>query len=138
MITEVNNTTLGTMPCSLKRTGYQVQDNTGRDVIKLASENQFSVTKVAKSLGLTAYQLKTALEKAVGLAPKEFFRNYRALQARWMISDGMPLGDISRELGFRYYTHFAAEIRSYYGVPPRDLQRMISRSTDNTMRVTAA
>jgi AraC-like DNA-binding protein len=112
---------------AFKRTGYQVQDAQGRDVIKLAAEHQFSVTKVARELGMTSYQLKAALEKAVGLAPKEFFRNYRALQARWMISDGIPLGDISRMLGFRYYTHFAAEIRSYYGVPPRDLQRMLCR-----------
>jgi AraC-like DNA-binding protein len=76
---------------------------------------------------MTAYQLKAALEKAVGLAPKEFFRNYRALQARRMISEGINLGEISRELGFRYYTHFAAEMRSYYGVPPRDLQKMLHR-----------
>jgi AraC-like DNA-binding protein len=126
MITTETNTK-GTVSCAFTRTGHQVQDTTGRDIVKLASENQFSVTKVAKSLGMTAYQLKAALEKAVGLAPKEFFRNYRALQARWMIGDGLPLGDISRVLGFRYYTHFAAEIRSYYGVPPRDLKRMLSK-----------
>jgi AraC-like DNA-binding protein len=120
-------TNRGSISNTFRRSGYQIQDIAGRDVMKLATELQYSVTKVAKTLGMTAYQLKAALEKAVGLAPKEFFRNYRALQARRMISDGVPLGEISNKLGFRYYTHFAAEIRSYYGVPPRDLQRMLQK-----------
>jgi AraC-like DNA-binding protein len=127
----------GTTANAFKRTGYQVQDAAGRDIVKLAAEHQFSVTKVARCLGMTAYQLKAALEKAVGLAPKEFFRNYRALQARWMIGDGVPLGDISKELGFRYYTHFAAEIRAYYGVPPRDLQKMLRSQTPDEPTLSA-
>ncbi len=113
----------------LTRSGFQICDPEGRDVIKLALELQFSVSKVAAALGMKVFQLKAALEQVVGLGPKEFFRHYRAVQARRMISEGCSLKDISDQLGFRYYTHFAAEIRSFYGIPPRDLQKIIERQS---------
>ena len=113
----------------LTRNGFQICDPQGRDVIKLAMENQFSVSKVASALGLKVFQFKAVLEQLVGLGPKEFFRHYRAVQARRMISEGCSLKEISDLLGFRYYTHFAAEIRAFYGIAPRDLQKIIERQS---------
>ncbi len=113
----------------LTRSGFQLCDPQGRDVIKLASTHQFSVSKVAAALGLKVHQFKSALEEAVGLGPKEFFRHYRAVQARRLISEGCPLKQISDQLGFRYYTHFAAEIRSFYGIAPRTLQKIIEKQS---------
>ncbi len=113
----------------LTRSGFQLCDPKGTDVIKLACEHQFSVSKVSAALGLKVHQFKAALEQAVGLGPKEFFRHYRAVQARRLISEGCPLKQISDQLGFRYYTHFAAEIRSFYGIPPRTLQKIIERQS---------
>jgi AraC-like DNA-binding protein len=114
-------------PPGLKRQGAKLCDFQGRDVIRLAEENNFSVSKVAAELGLRAYQFKAVLETAVGMGPKEFFRHHRAVLARWMMSEGSPLRTISDKLGFRYYTHFAAEIRSFYGVPPRELQKILQK-----------
>ena len=82
-------------------------------------------------MGLKVYQFKAAIEQAVGMGPKEFFRHHRAVLARWMISEGSPLRIISDKLGFRYYTHFAAEIRTFYGVPPRELQKIIKSNSQN-------
>ena len=114
---------------SFTRSGDRVLDSQGRDVVDLAKNHRFSVSKVALILGMTIYQLKAALEKTVGIGPKEYFRNHRAVLARKMIQEGIGLMEISDQLGFRYYTHFAAEIRTYYGVSPRDLQRTITQST---------
>ena len=107
------------------RNGFHIRDNKGRDVMKLAEQEQFSVSRVAEKLGLSMHQFKAVLEKAVGMCPKEFFRHYRAVLARRMVSESWPLLDISEKLGFRYYTHFAAEIRLFYGISPRDLQRIL-------------
>ncbi len=107
------------------RKGFQVCDAKGRDVMRMAERANFSVSKVAAELELSMYQFTTAIENAVGIGPKEFFRHYRAVLARWMISECIPLQDISVKLGFRYYTHFASEIRSFYGISPRDLQRIL-------------
>ena len=109
------------------RNGYQICDPLGRDVIKLAQQHQFSVSKVAAALGMKVFQLKGALEQVVGLGPKEFFRHYRAVQARRLISEGCSLKEIADMLSFRYYTHFAAEIRAFYGISPRQLQKIIER-----------
>jgi AraC-like DNA-binding protein len=113
----------------LIRRGFQLRDPFGRDVIKLASEHQFSVSKVAAALGLKVHQFKAALEAVVGMGPKEYFRHYRAVQARQLISEGFSLKDISDRLGFRYYTHFAAEIRSFYEISPRTLQKIIEKQS---------
>ena len=98
-------------------------------MIKLAMEHQFSVKKVADAMGLKVFQFKAALERVVGLGPKDFFRHYRAVYARWMLSEGLPLKDISNLLGFRYYTHFAAEIRSFYNLSPRALKKLVESRT---------
>ena len=116
-------------PQYLTRNGFQICDPQGRDVIKLAMAHQFSVSRVAAALDLKVFQFKALLEQVVGLGPKEFFRHYRAVQARRMISEGCSLKEISDLLGFRYYTHFAAEVRSFYGISPRDLQKIIERQS---------
>ena len=113
----------------LARSGFQILDPDGRDVIKLAMEHKFSVSAVAAEMGMKVYQFKAAIEEVVGLGAKEFFRHYRAVYTRWMIIDGMALKDISKELGFRYYTHFAAEIRAFYGMSPRSLKSMVEGRT---------
>ena len=107
------------------RLGFQVFDPQGRDVMKMAEKECFSVSRVAEELGLSLHQFKALFEKTVGLGPKEFFRHFRAVKARRMISESVPLAEISEQLGFRYYTHFASEIRFFYGIPPRDLQRIV-------------
>jgi AraC-like DNA-binding protein len=117
----------------LKRQGSKLCDPMGRDIIRLAEENNFSVSKVADILGLRVYQFKAALERACGMGPKELFRHHRAVMARWMISEGSGLRLISDKLGFRYYTHFAAEIRSFYGIPPRELQRILRAKNPQEM-----
>lgn len=114
---------------SFHRVGSQIHDSFGRDVVRLAANNRFSVSKVATLLGMTIYQLKAALERAIGMGPKEYFRHYRAVWARAMMKEGVGLMEISETLGFRYYTHFAAEIRSFYGLSPRDLQKTLLEST---------
>jgi len=113
----------------LTRSGFQITDPDGREVIKLALEHQFSVSKVAEALGLKVFQFKAELERIVGLGPKEYFRHYRAVSARWLLSDGVPLREISKILGFRHYTHFAAEVRAFYKISPRELKRDIDRRT---------
>jgi AraC-like DNA-binding protein len=110
------------------RMGFQVLDKHGRDIMKIAEKELFSVSRVAEELGLTIHQFKAVFERTVGLCPKEFFRHYRAVMARRMIGESMPLLEISEKLGFRYYTHFAGEIRSFYGISPRDLQKIVHPS----------
>ncbi len=83
------------------------------------------MSKVAATLGLTVREFEGALERCVGIRPKELFRNHRAVMARRMIQEGDDLKQIAEKLGFRHYSHFAMEVKGFYGIPPVQLQTIV-------------
>lgn len=102
--------------------------------MELAQEEFFMVAKVAERLGLTVREFEGALERSVGIKPKELFRNRRALLARRQIKEGVNLRVIADKLGFRHYSHFATEMKGFYGIPPVQLQSVIrSRCFDSDL-----
>jgi len=109
----------------LIRKGERIFDEAGRDIIKLAESESYMVSTVAEILGMTVREFEGALERSVGIRPKELFRNHRAVMARRMIQEEQDLHEISEKLGFRHYSHFATEMKKYYGIPPVQLQTMI-------------
>ena len=107
------------------RNGDQVLDDEGRDVLKLAFNEGFMVNGVAEKLGLTVRDFELALDKVVGMKPKVFFRQYRAVLARRMMKEGYELHEIAEQLGFRHYSHFSTEMKGFYGIPPLRLLKMV-------------
>lgn len=112
-------------PNVLTRQGERIFDQSGRDVIQLAENEGYNVSRVAELLGLTVREFEGALERCLGIRPKELFRNYRAVAARRLIQEGVDLKEISDRLGFRHYSHFATEIKGFYGIPPVQLQTVV-------------
>jgi len=116
------------------RVGNRLLDGYGRDVMAAAEKNAFSVILTAEALGLKPFQLSMRIEAATGMSPKDYFRLHRAFLAKRYILEEEPLESISERLGFRHYTHFAAEIRAFYNCCPRDLRAIlqkISRRPEN-------
>lgn len=109
----------------LVRQGERIFDESGRDILELADEGGYSVSKVAEDLGMTVREFEGALERCVGIRPKELFRNHRAVTARRLIQEDMDLKEISERLGFRHYSHFASEMKGFYGIPPVQLQSVV-------------
>lgn len=112
-----------------QRVGNRLLDGYGRDVMATAKKHGYSVILTAAALGLKPFQLKKRIESVTGLAPKDYFRIHRASLAKCMMLEGMPLEAISEDLGFRHYTHFAAEVRAFYGCCPRNLRTIFARLT---------
>lgn len=109
----------------LVREGERIFDSQGRDIIELSAENGYNVSRVAEILGLTVREFEGALDRCVGIRPKELFRNHRAVTARRMIQEGEDLKVVSERLGFRHYSHFATEMKGYYGIPPVQLESIV-------------
>lgn len=107
------------------RNGDHVIDREGRDVLEIAHDEGFMVNGVAERFGMTVRDFEVALDRAVGMKPKNFFRQYRAVLARRMIQEGQNLHDIAEDLGFRHYSHFSTEMKGFYGIPPLKLQKVI-------------
>ena len=112
---------------SLRREGQRYLCPDGRDLLEIAEEEAFSVSGVAEALGLTNRQLDYAVERASGLRPKDLFRRHRMLLARRMVAEGFSLQVIAQNLGFKHYTHFASEVKSYFDLPPRQFQKSVRK-----------
>jgi AraC-like DNA-binding protein len=112
-----------------RRVGNRLLDGYGRDVMAIALQHGYSVVLTSAALGLKPFQLKRRVEAVIGLAPKDYFRLHRACLAKCMMLEGLPLEAISDALGFRHYTHFAAEVRAFFGCCPRDLRAIFARLT---------
>ena len=112
-------------PFRILREGQRFRCPDGQDLLDLAEAEGFSVSGVAESLGLTNRQLEYAVERISGLRPKELFRRHRMLLARRLVAEGFSLQIVAQRLGFKHYTHFAAEVKSYFDLPPRQFQKSL-------------
>ena len=112
-------------PFKLTRQGQRFLCPDGQDLLDLAEAEGFSVSGVAEALQLTNRQLEYAVERAAGLRPKELFRRHRMLLARRLVAEGFSLQVIAQRLGFKHYTHFASEVKSYFDLPPRQFQKSV-------------
>lgn len=109
----------------LERRGQRYLAPNGLDLLELAENEGFSVSGVAEALHLTNRQLEYAVERVSGLRPKELFRRHRMLLARRLVAEGYSLQVIAQRLGFKHYTHFASEVKSFFDLPPRQFQKSI-------------
>lgn len=119
-------------PFRITREGQRFVCPDGRDLYELAEAEGFSVSGVAESLQLSNRQLEYAVERASGLRPKELFRRHRMLLARRLVAEGFSLQVIAQRLGFKHYTHFASEVKSYFDLPPRKFQATIRALSPQT------
>jgi len=112
-------------PTPFHRQGARILDKSGVNLLQLAEQNNFNVKRVAEILGFTVIQLQRHVESAVGLKPKDLFCNHRALLAKRMISEGTNLHDPSERLGYLYYSHFCTDVKKFFGISPKQLERKL-------------
>jgi len=116
----------------LERRGQHFLCPNGKNLLDLAEDKAFSVSGVAEELGLTNRQLEYAVERVAGLRPKELFRRHRMLLARRLVAEGYSLQVIAQRLGFKHYTHFASEVKSFFDLPPRQFQKSVREMCPET------
>lgn len=120
------------MTFKLERRGQHFLCPNGKNLLDLAEDKAFSVSGVAEELGLTNRQLEYAVERVAGLRPKELFRRHRMLLARRLVAEGFSLQVIAQRLGFKHYTHFASEVKSFFDLPPRQFQKSVREMCPET------
>lgn len=63
--------------------------------------------------------------KQVGLSPRLYLRQLRALKARYLLLQGKPLAEVAHALHFADQAHFSRVFKSVFGVSPGKLQRVM-------------
>lgn len=91
----------------------------GRDLPKA------DVTALAQRWGMHRTTLSKQFARRYGLPPDTWLRNWRAVKAKSLIMDGMPLADVAAATGFADQAHLTRVFKRIHGAPPGALQRSL-------------
>lgn len=80
---------------------------------------------VTENAGYSRWYAIRTFQKQVGLAPRAYLRQLRALKARHLLQKGHALADVAQMLHFSDQAHFSRVFKSVFGVPPGALQRLM-------------
>ncbi|MCP5053794.1 MAG: helix-turn-helix transcriptional regulator [bacterium] len=79
----------------------------------------FSVSKLAHCFEIDRFKLSRWFKKEIGMTPDEFLQREKMSRAVFLLIDrGMPVKDVSREIGFCTSDYFIRVFRDYFGVVP--------------------
>lgn len=81
------------------------------------------VSTLARRWGMHRTTLSKRFARRYGLPPETWLRNWRAVQAKRLIRDGMPLADVAAATGFADQAHLTRVFKRIHGVPPGALRR---------------
>ncbi len=89
-----------------------------------AHEVKYSVKALAKVYGVSVRVLERLFLAAAGDSPRRLLKRLRMQRAIELLRDGSNVNETADGLGYRYATHFSAEFKQVYGVPPRHHARI--------------
>ncbi len=84
----------------------------------LARESRFRVDEMCRMLQISDRHLYRVFMKSLGLAPKDWLRRQRMVEARFLLRDGAAVKQAAIELGFSHPKDFTREFRSCYELTP--------------------
>ncbi|MEM7802079.1 MAG: AraC family transcriptional regulator [Chloroflexota bacterium] len=89
--------------------------------------SRVSLTELADHVGLSTYYYLRIFRKEVGLPPYTYLQNFRIRQAQALIKGGMPLVEVSAEVGLSNQSHLTRLFKRYLGVTPGQYASQIRR-----------
>ncbi len=95
-----------------------------RDMILAAPEAPYTLTGLARSVGIGVSVLKEHFVRAFDQTVFGFLRDLRLDRAyRGLLDDGWTVAQAAFHAGYRHPTNFATAFRRRFGTAPRDLRR---------------
>lgn len=83
-------------------------------------QNDITVEEIAENCGLNRSYFGKIFKEMVGSTPQAFLLNYRMTKAAELLKlTNMPVGDISKAVGYDNPLHFSRAFKNVYGVSPR-------------------
>ena len=87
-------------------------------VADLARESRFRVDEMCRMLQISDRHLYRVFMQSIGLAPKDWLRRQRMVEARFLLRDGAAIKEAAIELGFSHPKDFTREFRTCYHLTP--------------------
>jgi AraC-like DNA-binding protein len=84
----------------------------------LARESRFRVDEMCRMLQISDRHLYRVFMQSISLAPKDWLRRQRMVEARFLLRDGAAIKEAAIELGFSHPKDFTREFRTCYNLTP--------------------
>lgn len=84
-------------------------------------QNDISVEDIAQNCGLNRSYFGKIFREMVGDTPQAFLLHYRMTKAAELLKlTALPIGDISKAVGYENPLHFSRAFKNIYGISPRE------------------
>lgn len=115
------------------RSGTPKSSHPLQDALHLSWKHAIDLGEVEKNTKYSRWHAIHTFRQQIGLSPRLYLRQLRALKARYMLQQGRPLCEVADALHFADQAHFSRVFKSVFGVSPGRLQRvMLGKSPGKT------
>ncbi len=90
---------------------------------QIARDGEYRMSSLCDRIGVSERHLRRIFEEGIGIAPKEWLRQERMVEARSRLREGSPIKEVSSDLGFTTPKMFSRDFQTFHGVKPTDFQR---------------
>lgn len=103
------------------------------------TNDQFSVEKLARNIGMSRSQLHRKLHAATGQSVSQFIREHRLQIGMELLRKGeLTAAEVADRIGFGSATYFNKCFNQLYGFPPGEFKNKIAQRSDHTPSVNRA
>lgn len=89
-----------------------------KDILIANFDNPPSLMELAHQVAINDHKLKQGFRQVFGTTVFGYLRDYRLEQARYLLSSGHKVMDVTHKIGFADRSHFAAAFRKKFGLNP--------------------
>lgn len=92
-------------------------------------DEEIDLGTVERSMVYSRWHGIRTFQRQIGLSPRLYLRQLRALEARHLLLQGKPLAEVAHAMHFADQAHFSRVFKGVFGVSPGKLQRLMRSAT---------
>lgn len=101
-----------------------------RDYLHAHSAEDISLAALAEAAGMDRFRLTRAFRSAFGLPPHAYLVQWRLVQARRLLRQGLAPASVAATVGFADQSHLGRWFRRAFGLTPAHYRRLCSNVPD--------
>jgi len=90
-----------------------------RDVLSGSEDEDVDTDMLAKSAGISKYQVFRDMSQIAQMSPRNFIKDVRLRKSKELLRAGVSVSEVSAMLSFADQSHFTRSFKSSYGVTPK-------------------
>jgi AraC-like DNA-binding protein len=96
-----------------------------RDYLRAHSQSDICVEDLALEVGVSRVHATRLFTQAWGIAPHEYLKSLRVIQAKSLIAAGLPLAEVATVAGFTDQAHMSKRFKAAMGMSPGRYKAML-------------